>query len=84
MRAPDVNWESYVASFPAYPRDIYCAAAVVLDDGKATVDFTGKVAPVALQPIDPKYTIEYTYLSNPLRHANRTVDFAFYQKKPMY
>lgn len=88
---PLVNWETYLAAFPAYPRDTYYSASVMVvaegSDGqtKATVDFTGKsIDPVGLQPLDPRYTIDYAYLADPLRNANRTIEYLFFPNKPTY
>lgn len=88
---PSLDWDEYVATFtPDYPHDTYWFSPTTVQEndevGKHTNinlnNLGGK--PIGLQPLDPKYKLDYSYLSDPERHAGKSLTYRFYDNKPDY
>ena len=88
---PSLDWDEYVATFsPGYPHDTYWFSPTTVQEndevGKHTSvnlnNLGGK--PIGLQPLDPKYKLDYSYLSDPERHAGKSLTYRFYDNKPEY
>jgi hypothetical protein len=90
---PSFDWDKYVEGFlPGYPHDTKWFSTVVVkeneDGGKfVSVNLNDERAkPIGLQPLDAKYKLDYSYLSDPLRNSNRTgLSYSFYDDpRPKY
>jgi hypothetical protein len=88
---PSFDWDKYVEGFlPGYPHDTRWFSPIIVKEGPdggtiATTDFNDdRAKPIGLQPLDTKYKLDYSYLADPLRNANRTVSWVFYDDKPTH